>query len=36
LFARKVSTDVSAELLDRIDAERFDEGPALKRSNERP
>jgi hypothetical protein len=36
LFARKVSSDVSAELLDRIDAERFDEGPALLRSNERP
>jgi hypothetical protein len=36
LFARKVSSDVSVELLDRIDAERFDEGPALKRSNERP
>jgi hypothetical protein len=36
LFARKVSSDVSAELLDRIDDERFDEGPTLKRSNERP
>jgi hypothetical protein len=34
LFARKVSSDISAELLDRIDAERFDDGPALKRSNE--
>jgi hypothetical protein len=36
LFARKVSSDISGGLLDRIDAERFDEGPALKRSNERP
>jgi len=36
LFARKVSSDISTDLLDWIDVERFDEGPALKISNERP
>jgi hypothetical protein len=32
LFVRKVSSEISLALLDEIDAERFDEGPALKRA----
>jgi hypothetical protein len=35
LFARKMNSETSARLLDAIDATKFDDGPAVRRSNER-